>query len=254
MVNHNSVFILLAAALCSGLAGCQDARPHVVLILLDDVGYDDVGAFGAHDIQTPNIDRLAAEGMRLTRFYTHPVCSPSRAALLTGNYPQRFNIRRSLGLTNSNRGIPSDAMTLAELFKSQGYKTAHIGKWHLSNSKEQFLPINRGFDDLVIAFKSPLAYSTSYRDPRITKYTGRSTEIVEHADRHLTEVLTDYALEFIEQHRSEGPLFLNLWFRAAHQPLESPPDWAARYPRQVCGPGEQRRRTDRTHLRGHRRT
>ena len=120
--------------------------PNVVIIYTDDQGWFDIGANGGRHVKTPNIDRMATEGRRFTDFYTaQPVCSASRTALLTGCYPNRVGIAGALG-PNARHGINPDETTLAELCKSQGYATAHYGKWHLGHHP-MFLPPNHGFDD-----------------------------------------------------------------------------------------------------------
>lgn len=123
-----------------------DATPNVVLIFVDDMGYADIGAYGATAYTTPNLDQLAADGARFTDFYvSQAVCSASRAALLTGTYSNRIGIHGALGPSNTH-GIHPDEVTLGELFKSQGYATAIYGKWHLGHHPE-FLPTRHGFDD-----------------------------------------------------------------------------------------------------------
>ena len=120
--------------------------PNVVIMFVDDMGYGDIGAFGSPSYATPNLDRMAAQGVRFTDFYvSQPVCSASRASLLTGNYSNRIGIHGALG-PRSSHGIHEDEVTLGELFKSQGYATAAYGKWHLGHHP-QFLPSQHGFDD-----------------------------------------------------------------------------------------------------------
>src|SRR5688572_32336590 len=131
------LFTLIALAVCVAVAGAAD-RPNIVLIFCDDLGYRDIGPYGGRN-PTPNLDRLAREGVRFTDFYTaQPVCSASRAALLTGCYPNRVGI---LGALNPNAaiGIHSNEVTMAELLKPRGYATAIFGKWHLGHHPE-FLP------------------------------------------------------------------------------------------------------------------
>src|SRR5262245_19458176 len=139
---------ILAAAfalLASGAAYAAE-RPNVVLILADDQGYGDLGCYGAKDLRTPNLDRLAAEGTRFTNFYVaQPVCTASRAALLTGCYPNRVRMAGALNPT-SPTGIHPQETLLSELFKKQDYATAIYGKWHLG-MHPPFLPTRRGFDE-----------------------------------------------------------------------------------------------------------
>lgn len=120
--------------------------PNIILIFTDDQGYQDVGVFGSPNIETPNLDQMAQEGIRLSSFYSaQPICSASRAGILTGCYPNRIGIHNALG-PGSPIGINSSEMTLAEMLKRIGYKTAIFGKWHLGDSP-QFLPTRHGFDE-----------------------------------------------------------------------------------------------------------
>lgn len=138
---------LAALFLCVSLAATAD-QPNIVIINIDDLGYADIGTFGSTINRTPNIDRLAAEGCKLTAFYAAPVCSPSRAALMTGCYPKRAlpipHVLFPIGAT----GLSPDEVTVAEVVKSVGYTTACIGKWHLGDQPE-FLPTRQGFDYYV---------------------------------------------------------------------------------------------------------
>lgn len=119
-------------------------RPNIVLILADDLGYGDLSCYGAKDIATPNIDRMASEGMKLNSFYVSPVCSPTRAALMTGSHSARVGIGGVM-FPRNNHGINPDEITLPELLRAQGYATAIVGKWHLGN-QDMFQPLNHGFD------------------------------------------------------------------------------------------------------------
>ena len=150
---------MVAAVL--GQAGAAQAqssdRPNVVLIITDDVGYGDIGSYGAPDIKTPNIDSLAKNGTRLTDFYAAPNCSPTRAALISGRYQQRVRIEVPLGAANGpagDQGLRATGRSLPQLLKNNGYRTALIGKWHLGYKKE-FSPVAHGFD-YFFGFKSGL--------------------------------------------------------------------------------------------------
>src|SRR5437764_1523976 len=140
------VFLMCGLGLLNAQAAKPSALPNLVIIFTDDQGYADVGVFGAKGFKTPNLDRLAAQGRIFRNFYVaQPVCSASRAGLLTGCYPNRIGIHGALG-PRSKAGLSSSEMTLAELVKQRGYATAIFGKWHLGDSP-QFLPLRHGFDE-----------------------------------------------------------------------------------------------------------
>ena len=138
-----------SAALCLAsrpALAAPPAPPNIVIIFTDDQGYGDVGVYGATGFETPNIDRMAGEGIRFDSFYVaQPVCSASRAALLTGCYPNRIGFAGALG-PRSKMGIADEETTLGELCRSKGYATAAYGKWHLGHH-QRFLPIHHGFDE-----------------------------------------------------------------------------------------------------------
>jgi len=198
------------------------AQPNIVLIVLDDLDLFDVGVYGSPDIQTPAIDRLATQGMRFDRFYSAaPVCSPSRTAMLTGEYPAHFGVKRAI-LDRSWRGIPSQAPTLAEVLSEMGYRTGHFGKWHVGNKKSEFLPTNMGFDvsarlitDAGLNYRN---FTLSQNDQELVTYDS---------GEFLTDELTDQALRFIDQRVPASkiqPFFVNLWYLAPHRPLDQLPE------------------------------
>lgn len=133
--------------LMSGSLYAADRTPNFVIILTDDQGYADVGCFGADDLATPNLDRMTAEGMRLTDFHVQAsVCSPSRASLLTGVYPKRAGITGVLSPRKHSHGLSKDRPTIAEVLRPLGYATMCVGKWHVGH-KTEHLPTKRGFDE-----------------------------------------------------------------------------------------------------------
>src|SRR5450759_5661247 len=139
-------FLQMSAAACAGVsfAAAPERPPNIVMIYADDLGYGDLGCYGSK-IRTPHLDRMAAEGVRFTQFYSaNPVCSPSRAALLTGRYPTRAGVPRVL-FPKDTVGLPDSETTLAQALKPRGYRTMCVGKWHLGHLPH-YLPTNRGFD------------------------------------------------------------------------------------------------------------
>jgi arylsulfatase A-like enzyme len=135
------LFASSAVSGCSSLAGAQttEPRPHIVYILADDLGWKDVGFHGS-DIQTPHIDRLAAEGARLEQFYAQPMCTPTRAALLTGRYPHRYGLQTLVIPSAGTYGLPTDERLLPQALKEAGYQTAIVGKWHLGHAAPEYWP------------------------------------------------------------------------------------------------------------------
>ncbi len=201
------------------------ARPNVILILADDLGYGDVGYQGCPDIPTPNIDALAASGVRFTDGYvTCAICTPSRAGLLTGRYQNRFGLETNPGPVPPQReeaGLPNYQITLAEMLKGAGYTTALVGKWHLGMLPGQH-PMSRGFDEFFGFLHGAHPYFPNARRNEMLR--GREAT---NYDRYLTEVLADEALAFIERRRAE-PFFLYLAFNAVHLPLQATDKYLAR--------------------------
>src|SRR5262245_50361076 len=163
-------------------------RPNVVLIITDDVGYGDFGPYGVKDIRTPNVDRLAAEGVKLTDFYAAPVCSPTRAMLITGRYQQRVGIEIALPTVgHRDGGLLPTGRTLPQLLKNNGYATGLVGKWHLG-WKPEFGPNQHGFD-YFFGFKSGAIdfYTHQARDGLDDLYENTS-EV--HVDGYMTDLIT----------------------------------------------------------------
>lgn len=214
---------------CAVEAGAENSRPpNIVIILADDMGYGDLGCYGAAGQATPHLDRLAAEGNRFTRFYVaQPVCSASRAALMTGCYPNRLGIHGALG-PGSKTGLHQDEATLAEILRAKGYATAIFGKWHLGDAPE-FLPVRQGFDEYL-----GLPYSNDMwpHHPELSKRPGRGfpklplidggrivlPEITAAEQARLTTWYTDRAVKFIKQNQGR-PFFLYLPHSMPHVPL-----------------------------------
>ncbi|HYN80660.1 MAG TPA: sulfatase [Gemmatimonadaceae bacterium] len=232
-----SVVVAFALATLSRSADAQTRLPNIVVIVADDMGYADIGVHGSKDISTPNIDALAATGIRFTDGYVSgPFCSPTRAGLMTGRYPQRFGHEMNIVGPGSNEwGLPVEERTIADRLKAAGYRTAVIGKWHLG-SAPRFHPLERGFDEFFGFLGAAHSYMPSHAGDTTTDMVdGRS---VVPAAAYLTEALADRSADFIKRHRSR-PFFLYLAFNAPHLPLEATERYVARFPRIA----DQRRRT-----------
>lgn len=195
-------------------------QPNIVFIFVDDQGYYDLGCYGASEVETPRIDAMADEGTRFTDYYAAaPICSPSRAGLLTGCYPRRVGNEIWVHRADSRTGIHSDELTIAELFKENGYATACIGKWHLG-FHEAFLPRNQGFDHYFGLLHNLDPVEIVYFEDKGGVPLIRNGEVIKRpADpAELTKLYTDEAIEFIEQNR-QVPFFLYLPHTMLHNPL-----------------------------------
>jgi len=207
-------------ACASALALAQD-KPNFIVIFIDDMGWGDISANGQTNYQTPNIDRLAAEGMRFTDFYAmSPGCSPSRAALLTGCYPQRVSIPQVLG-PDSKIGLNPAETTIAEMLKEQGYATAMYGKWHLGVTTP-LMPLNHGFDEFFgLPYSNDMWPVNGKTWPPLYLYEGN--EPVKHIasledQDQLTRLYTERTIDFIKRHKDE-PFFVYLPHSMVHVPL-----------------------------------
>lgn len=197
-----------------------ERSPNFVIIFTDDQGYADVGCFGAKGFETPNLDRMAAEGAKFTDFYVaQAVCSASRAALLTGCYPNRVGIQGALG-PNARHGIHDDETIIAEVMKSRDYATAIYGKWHLGHHP-QFLPTRHGFDDYFgLPYSNDMwpHHPTNKSFPDLPLIEGEKTIEYNPDQTHLTTWYTERAVKFIESHKDE-PFFLYVAHSMPHVPL-----------------------------------
>lgn len=219
-----AAFVVVTVAAMPERAAAQD-RPNIVLIVADDLGYGDLSSYGAPDIRTPNLDRLAREGVRLTQFYANaPVCTPTRAALLTGRYQQRVRLERPIETnaatpaTGLDIGLAATGRSLPQLLKNQGYATALIGKWHLG-FKPEFHPNRHGFDYFW-------GFLAGYVDWYAHLRGDGQRDLWENAaaaqhEGYLGHELTNRAVSFISAH-SNGPFFLEVTYGAPHWPFQSP--------------------------------
>ncbi|MBS1828552.1 MAG: sulfatase [Acidobacteria bacterium] len=196
--------------------------PNVILILTDDQGYGDLSCYGAKDIRTPHIDQLAKEGMRFTDFYAAPICSPSRAALLTGCYPMRVGIPKVLN-SNSPNGIADKEKLLPEILKEKGYATAIYGKWHLGD-RPQFNPLRHGFDEY---FGTPGSNDMGSNMDLAARQAGKAGVALIEGEKQietdpdqsqLAHRYTARAIQFMERNRSK-PFFLYLPHNMPHTPI-----------------------------------
>lgn len=234
-------FFLFLGLLLAPLAG---ARPNVLVIMVDDLGYADLGVHGGREVRTPNIDALAAAGVRCTSGYvTAPYCSPSRAGLLTGRYQTRFGheFNPHVG-EESVLGLPLGERTIADRLKSAGYATAVIGKWHQGFTADRH-PQSRGFDEFfgflvgahnyLLHAKAAPKFGTAHSHDLI--YRGREVQKLE---GHATDLFTDEAIRFMRRDPAK-PWFLYLAYNAVHTPLEIAERWRERLPASVTDPARR---------------
>lgn len=225
-----SVLAVSVAALAPPARAEEKAPPNLVVLYADDLGYGDLGRYGHPTIRTPELDRMAAEGMRFTQFYSAaPICSPSRAALLTGRLPIRSGINRVLN-PKSRGGLPDREITIAQALKTKGYATACIGKWHLGHL-EPYRPLRHGFDRYYgLLYSNDMTPLALYRDDTpIEEPVHQAT---------LTERYTDEAIRFLKACRQGGaprPFFLYLAYTMPHVPLAVSPRFAGRSRRGLYG-------------------
>ena len=212
--------ILVAFIVGTSLAyGADPSKPNVVILFTDDMGYGDLACYGHPSIKTPNIDRLADDGIRLTSFVTGSWCVPSRTQLMTGRYMPRVKFNGNTG-SDDLGGLPDSEWTMAEAVKDAGYKTHMIGKWHLGYKQKKFLPVNQGFDTWF-----GLPYSNDYMKPWVQTdeplalYRGET--MVEHPfdQNPLTTRYTKEAVQLIERSGSTQPFLLYLAYAMPHLPL-----------------------------------
>lgn len=202
-----------------GSATAAEPAPNLVLILIDDLGYGDLGCYGNTKHQTPNLDRLAAQGLRFTDFHSNgAVCSPTRAALLTGQYPQRHGIEVAIGFTR-DEGLPLDRTTIAEVLAPAGYRCGVFGKWHLGHVS-RFGPNAQGFHESYCSNNNPDYHSHVSRDGNPDWWKDQRL-----ADEpgYLVDLVTRHSVRFIHENRAR-PFFLYVPQLAVHFPYQGPRD------------------------------
>lgn len=229
------IFLLVMAITLFGRA--ESPRLNVVFILIDDMGWRDLVSYGSTFYETPNVDRLAAQGMKFTNAYAAcPVCSPTRASIMTGQYPARVGITDFIGGHNHGKlnpapyldHLPLEQVTLAEALHDAGYQTWHIGKWHLGG--KGYWPTDQGFDVNVGGWAAghPASYFSPYKNPNLKD--GPKGE-------YLTDRLTNEAIKLIQNRDKSRPFYLNLWHYAVHIPIQSPKDLIEKYKKKAAAMG-----------------
>ena len=215
------------------------SRPNIVIMFIDDMGYGDIGPFGNKVNQTPNLDRMAGEGMVLTQFYVaNTACTPSRAALLTGSYAHRIGMDGTVTFPGDKRGLNPSEFTIAEMLRENGYATGCFGKWHLGDQPE-FMPLAQGFDtyfgipysnDMWPGNKqgNPVTNRDPYEPLPVMKQDKAVAHVADEFDQSLlAEVITDEAIAFIEKNQKR-PFFCYIPHAHVHKPRYARPEYLER--------------------------
>ncbi len=217
-------WILILIVLISCSTPEMDNKPNIIIFFTDDQGYADLGCYGAEGFETPNIDKLATEGIKFTDFYVPAtVCTPSRAGLLTGQYPKRVDLHVAVLFPFSDNGLDPSTVTLAEMLKENGYSTSCIGKWHLGH-KEKYMPNNHGFDEFYgVPYSNDMDNyyykHNKFQAPPLPFY--RNTELIGAGldQRYLTKMYTEETVKQIKNRSKDNPFFIYLAHNMPHLPL-----------------------------------
>ena len=225
--------LLLICAFTSGLlpgglapVQAADAKPNIIHIVADDLGWKDVGFNGATDIKTPNIDALAAGGAKFSQFYVQPMCTPTRAALMTGRYPFRYGLQTIVIPGPANYGLDTNEWLMPQCLGAAGYSTAIIGKWHLGHADTRYWPKQRGFDYQYGAMIGELDYYT-HTDAGVLDWFRNNKPVREKG--YTTQLIGKDAVKYINAQSTEKPFYLYLTFNAPHTPYQAPKEYVDRY-------------------------
>ncbi|WP_367873983.1 arylsulfatase [Luteolibacter sp. Populi] len=225
MKRRHFLFILLALPAYAAGEGPPN-KPNVIYLLADDLGYEDVG-WRNPEIKTPHLDKLANGGAKLEQYYVQPVCSPTRAAFLTGRYPFRHGLQTGVVRPWAQYGLPLEERTIATALKEAGYETAITGKWHLGHFKPEYLPTKRGFDHQYGHYNGALDYFTHERDGG---FDWHKNDTVNRDEGYSTELIGREAARLIRERDKAKPLFLYVPFNGVHSPFQVPERYLSLYP------------------------
>ena len=220
------LFTALAAASLVLTASAAETKPNIVHIVADDLGWKDVGFNGCTDIKTPNLDQLAKGGAKLAQFYVQPMCTPTRAALMTGRYPFRYGLQTIVIPGPAGYGLDTSEWLMPQCLKEAGYSTAIIGKWHLGHADTKYWPKQRGFDYQYGAMIGELDYYT-HSDSGVLDWFRNNKPV--HEKGYTTQLLGSDAVKYINEQKTDKPFYLYLTFNAPHTPYSAPQDYIDRY-------------------------
>jgi len=216
---------LIAISLTAGETQAAGEKPNILYIVSDDLGWADTGYHGS-DIKTPNLDAIAKSGATLEQFYAQPMCTQTRAAIMTGRYPMRYGLQTAVIPQGHSYGLAKDEWLLPQALKDVGYETAIIGKWHLGHADPKFWPNQRGFNYQYGPLIGEIDYFTHKVGDKTDWY--RNGEVVEE-EGYSTTLLGNEAVKLIERHDPKKPLFLYLAFNAVHTPYQAPQSYLDQY-------------------------
>jgi len=226
-MKRNMLFLLAGLMFIANSAfAASTTHPNIIYILSDDQGWKDIGYHGS-DIKTPNLDELAKNGAQLNQFYAQAMCTPSRAALMTGRYPFRYGLQTLVIPSAGKYGLPTDERLLPQALKEVGYNTAIIGKWHLGHADKKYWPRQRGFDYQYGPLLGEIDYFT--HSAHGIRDWFRNNEPVKESG-YVTELLGADAVKYINKQEASKPFFLYLTFTAPHSPYQAPKKYLDQYP------------------------
>jgi arylsulfatase B len=230
MHRNSHAFLALLCLVSFGSSCAKNSpaleRPNIVIIVADDMGWGDVGFHGS-PISTPGIDRLALEGMVLDRFYVFPVCSPTRAGLMTGRYPIRFGLMKAAIPPHRNFSMDEEEVIIPQVLAKAGYKHRGIfGKWHLGHTHIKYTPTRRGFTEFVGHYNGAIDYFSHERDGELDWHRNEESN---YDEGYATDLIADAASRFIRKHANDGPFFCYVPFNAPHSPFQAKDEDIDRY-------------------------
>jgi arylsulfatase A-like enzyme len=215
---------ILVTVICAASAAA--AQPNVVFFLVDDLGRHDCGFMGG-EVKTPHTDKLAAAGAKLDAFYVQPLCSPTRAAFLTGRYPMRYGLQQGVVKPWAQYGLPLDETTIADDLKAAGYVTGIFGKWHLGHFQPDYLPMKRGFERQYGHYNGALDYFTHKREGG---HDWHRDDKPNYDEGYATDLIGKNAAQFVRDNAGKRPFFLYVPFNAVHSPYQPPKGGTEAYP------------------------
>ncbi|CAH3182779.1 unnamed protein product [Porites lobata] len=225
--NHFLILVLLFSSFSLFVLKVHGDSPHILLIVLDDLGWSDVGFHGS-TINTPNMDKLASEGVILDNYYVQPICSPTRGALLSGMYPIHTGLQSGIIRSTEPYGLPLNITILPQKLKEAGYSTHMIGKWHLGFCSWSYTPLNRGFDSFYGIYLGAGNHYT-HETAGILDLHDNETPVENKDGVYSTYLYAEQAQKVIESHNASTPLFLYLPFQSVHSPLQVPTEYTEKY-------------------------